>query len=299
MGALQSRDNLPAHEYSWRAPESLMNPKTYLARRAFFSSARQLRVPEWNDEQNRAAFGMDALPHGHDYVLNVYYGGEIDPRDGMIVNLSDLKPVIAQATGPLDGKFLDREVEHFQHVRPTCENLVNFLWEHLPTRMGAGVLARVCLEENARLRVQKIRLDENRTQMKLTRSYEFAAAHRLHVPSMPDEDNSSLYGKCNNPHGHGHNYGLEVTIEGEPNAQTGAIISSGELDEIVDREVFERFDHKHLNEDCPEFETLVPTSENLARVIFEILQRKLDGNGRRLSKIGLHETQKNYFEVEA
>lgn len=276
-----------------------MNPKTYLARRAFFSSARQLRVPEWNDEQNRAAFGMDALPHGHDYVLNVYYSGEIDPRDGMIVNLSDLKPVIAQATGPLDGRFLDREVEHFQHVRPTCENLVNFLWDRLPAHMGAGVLARVCLEENARLRVQKIRLDENRTQMKLTRSYEFAAAHRLHVPSMPDQDNSALYGKCNNPQGHGHNYGLEVTIEGEPNAQTGAIISGVELDKMVDEEIFERFDHKHLNEDCPEFRSLVPTSENLARVIFEILQKKLDGNGRRLSKIGLHETQKNYFEVEA
>jgi 6-pyruvoyltetrahydropterin/6-carboxytetrahydropterin synthase len=273
--------------------------KTFLARRAFFSSARQLRVPDWSDEQNRAAFGRDTLPHGHDYSLNVYYEGEIDPHDGMIVNLSDLKPVIAAATEPLDGKFLDREVAHFQQFRPTCENLVNFLWDHLPPRMGAGILSRVCLEESAKLRVQKIRLDEHNTQMKLTRSYEFAAAHRLHVPSMPDEENSALYGKCNNAQGHGHNYGLEVTIEGEPDAQTGAIMSGVELDKLVDEEVFERFDHKHLNEDCPEFKSLVPTSENLARVIFEILQKRIDATGRRLSKIGLHETQKNYFEVEA
>jgi 6-pyruvoyltetrahydropterin/6-carboxytetrahydropterin synthase len=87
--------------------------------------------------------------------------------------------------------------------------------------------------------------------MKLTRCYEFAAAHRLHVPQMSQDDNSALYGKCNNPRGHGHNYGLEVTIEGEPDAQTGAIISMQELDAIIDEEVYERYDHKHLMKIAP------------------------------------------------
>jgi 6-pyruvoyltetrahydropterin/6-carboxytetrahydropterin synthase len=272
----------------------MMTPKTSLARRAYFSSGRQLRHPEWNDEQNRAAFGKDALPHGHDYVLDVYYQGEIGAQDGMIVNLTDIKPIVARVLDQLDGKFLDCDVEYFAALRPTAENIVNFIWSQLPEQIGAGHLTRVLLQESARLSVEK-----SANTMKLTRCYEFAAAHRLHVPQMSQDDNAALYGKCNNPRGHGHNYGLEVTVEGEPDAETGAIMSMQELDAIVDEEVYERYDHKHLNEDCPEFQTLVPTSENLARVIFEQLQARLHGSGRRLVKIGLHETQKNYFEVEA
>lgn len=272
--------------------------KTSLSRRAYFSCARQLQNPDWSNEQNQAVFGKDALPHGHDYILDVYYSGEIGARDGMIVNLSDLKPVIARALEPLDGQFLDHDVEHFRTVRPTAENIVNFIWQRLPAKMGGGRLARLRLQESARLWVDKC-LDENQNLMRLTRCYEFAAAHRLHVPQMSAADNEALYGKCNNSRGHGHNYGLEVTVEGEPHADTGAIIAPGELDAIVEEQVFERFDHKHLNEDCAEFSDLVPTSENLARVIFEQLQARLQTSGYRLAKIGLHETQKNYFEVEA
>jgi 6-pyruvoyl-tetrahydropterin synthase len=96
----------------------MMNPKTSLARRAYFSSGRQLRHPNWSDEQNRAAFGKDALPHGHDYVLDVYYQGEIGGQDGMIVNLTDIKPILARVLDQLDGKFLDSEVEYFRDAPP-------------------------------------------------------------------------------------------------------------------------------------------------------------------------------------
>ncbi len=263
-----------------------------IARRAYFSCARQLQNPDWSDERNREVFGRDVFPHGHDYVLDVFYGGDISAHDGMIVNLTEIKPVLNRVLEPLDGAFLNRDLEEFQQRRPTLENLVNFVWQRLPAQIDQSRLARVRLQENARLWI-----DKDDTLMRLTRCYEFAAAHRLHVPQMSDDNNAELYGKCNNLNGHGHNYGLEVTIEGEPNAQTGAIFSMSELDKIVDEEVFERFDHKHLNEDCPEFQTLIPTSENLARVIFEVLSGKL--NGARLVKIGLHETTKNYFEVEA
>jgi 6-pyruvoyltetrahydropterin/6-carboxytetrahydropterin synthase len=135
--------------------------------------------------------------------------------------------------------------------------------------------------------------------MRITKKYEFAAAHRLHAPTLPEAENQARYGKCNNLRGHGHNYNLEVTVAGEPDPQTGYIMPPQELDRIVDEEVFERFDHKHLNEDCPDFVDLIPTSENLAGVIFKRLQHRLDRDGRKLVKIGLHETQKNYFEVEA
>lgn len=265
-----------------------------LARRAYFSAGRRLWHPDWSEARNGEVFGKLAAAHGHDYVLDVFYRGAIDSANGMIVNISELKPVIAAATQALDGKFLDCEVAYFTPHRPTAENIVNFIWEHLPQQMGAGHLARLRLQETARSWVERI---EN--TMRVTRSYEFAAAHRLHAPSLSETENEVLYDKCNNLYGHGHNYGLEVTVEGEPNPDTGAIIALTELDDIVEDEVFAHYDHKHLNADCPEFATVIPTSENLARVIFERLQPRLDHTDYRLAKVGLHETQKNYFEVEA
>jgi 6-pyruvoyltetrahydropterin/6-carboxytetrahydropterin synthase len=134
--------------------------------------------------------------------------------------------------------------------------------------------------------------------MKVSRSYEFAAAHRLYTPKLSEADNRLRYDKCANMAGHGHNYQVEVTVQGSPDRESGYVIPPVLLDQIVNEEVYQRFDHKHLNEDCPEFRELVPTSENLAKVIFDLLQPRLREAGYELAKIGLHETQKNYFEVE-
>ncbi len=252
-----------------------------------------MRRADWSDNENQKYFGKRANPHGHDYSLNIFFSGEVHPHDGMIVNLDELKPVLAHLLEEVDGAFLN-DINYFENCVPSLENLVNFLWQELPHNVGAGHLVRICLEESSRRRIEK-----SDTFMRLTTKYEFAAAHRLHTPHLSDDENHRLYGKCNNPRGHGHNYGLEVTVEGELNAQTGEIIAPSKLDELVLDEVFTRFDHKHLNEDCPEFDDLIPTSENLARVIFDVLQKRLENEGCRLAKIGLHETQKNYFEVEA
>ena len=264
-----------------------------LSRRAYFSSGRVLQHPDWTPERNREVFGKNANAHGHDYVLDVFYRGQVSAHDGMIVNLDELKPVLKSVLSQLDSAFLN-ELKYFQTRRPTLENLVNFIWQELPPKLGVGRLARVQLQETARRKAEKT--EDN---MRVTTCYEFAAAHRLHAPQMSEEDNANLYGKCNNPRGHGHNYGLEVSVEGEPDAQTGAVIALENLDRIVDEEIFTRFDHKHLNDDCPEFRDMIPTSENLARVIFDVLSERLGRDGYKLAKIGLHETQKNYFEVEA
>lgn len=271
-----------------------MQSQVTLARRAFFSVGCRLANPDWDEARNRAVFGHSYGPHGHDYIIDVFYRGTPSTEDGMIVNLVDIKPILADVLAALDGKFLDEEVEYFQQHRPTVENIVNFVWQRLPATLYSGTLSRLCLQQTPSLWAQR-----NDNIMKLTKKYEFAAAHRLHAPQLPESENAARYGKCNNPRGHGHNYGLEVTVEGEPAPDTGFIIAPQELDSIVDEEVFERFDHKHLNEDCPEFTNLIPTSENLARVIFDLLQTRLDTNGHRLARVGLHETQKNYFEVEA
>lgn len=271
-----------------------MKPTISIARRAYFSVGRRLTNPAWDEAANRDAFGMDAQPHGHDYTVTVYYTGEPSDVDGMIVNITEIKPLLAKLLGQLDGRFLDEEVDAFRASRPTVENIVDFLWRQMPRRIATATLSRLCVQQSENL--WALRSDDG---MKLTKKYEFAAAHRLHAPTLPEAENQARYGKCNNPRGHGHNYNLEVTVAGEPDPATGYIMPPSELDSIVEEEVFERFDHKHLNEDCPEFENLIPTSENLAAVIFQRLRGRLDRDGRRLVKIGLHETQKNYFEVEA
>ena len=267
-------------------------PIISLARRATFSCGAQLARADFSATQNAQIWGKAARPHGHDYVLTVFYAGQVGV-DGMIVNLDELKPLLQRITVSLDGAFLN-DLPAFENQIPTLETLCKYLQGQLPAQLGAGILQRVHLRESA---TRWIEWEHNNT-MKLTTKYEFAAAHRLHSSHLSEAENAEMYGKCNNPRGHGHNYGLEVTIAGQPD-ESGQIIARDELDKIVDTEVFARFDHRHLNEDCPEFDGMVPTSENLARVIFDLLDARLQDQNYRLAKIGLHETQKNYFEVEA
>jgi len=127
----------------------------------------------------------------------------------------------------------------------------------------------------------------------LTRRYMFSASHRLHNEAMSAEENQSTYGKCNNPHGHGHNYALEVTVSGPVDERTGVICNLVDLDNFVDREILERFDHQNLNT-LAEFTGEVPTTENLCASIYEIVQ----GGFRhaRLEKVRLEETMMNSFE---
>jgi 6-pyruvoyltetrahydropterin/6-carboxytetrahydropterin synthase len=126
----------------------------------------------------------------------------------------------------------------------------------------------------------------------LTRRYLFSASHRLHSPDMSDAENRATYGKCNNPHGHGHNYFLEVTVAGEVAPQTGMVCNLVDLDEFVAREVLERFGHENLN--ClPEFNELVPTTENLCRTIYDILQRFRPA---QVARVRIEETMLNSFE---
>ena len=132
----------------------------------------------------------------------------------------------------------------------------------------------------------------------LTRRYRFSAAHRLHNDALGPEANSRLYGKCNNPYGHGHNYIVEVTVRGPIDAATGMLIDLGLLDRIVEQEILERFDHTHLNLDVPSFKGRVPTTENLCVEIYNLLRHKLDAETgfARLEKVRLEETSSNFFE---
>jgi 6-pyruvoyltetrahydropterin/6-carboxytetrahydropterin synthase len=127
----------------------------------------------------------------------------------------------------------------------------------------------------------------------LSRRYLFSASHRLHNQAMSPEQNQATYGKCNNPHGHGHNYTLEVTVSGAVDPRTGMICNLVDLDSCVEREVLSRYNLENLNT-MQEFAVTVPTTENLCIQIFDILQRRFPH--AHLERVRLEETMMNSFE---
>ena len=130
-----------------------------------------------------------------------------------------------------------------------------------------------------------------RPETLLTETFEFAAAHRLHLPALSDDDNRRLFGKCNNPNGHGHNYRIEVGVTPVGDgAHPG--IGFPALERVVAREVMDRFDHKHLNLDCPEFRDLNPSVENIARVCHDLLAPALAAERGALRFVRVWETEK-------
>lgn len=127
----------------------------------------------------------------------------------------------------------------------------------------------------------------------LNRRYMFSASHRLHNDKFSDGDNRELYGKCNNPYGHGHNYTVQVTVSGQVDPATGMVCNLVDLDECVQRTILDRYDHQNLN--CLlEFKDVVPTTENLCVHVFEILQREF--RAAHLENVKLDETMMNSFE---
>lgn len=127
--------------------------------------------------------------------------------------------------------------------------------------------------------------------MKVCRRETFNAAHRLFRPEWSNDKNLEVFGKCSHPNYHGHNYALEVWVEGEIDPLTGFVIDLKDLKHIIHEHVSDRFDHRNLNLDCPEFEGIIPTTENIAKVIWNILREQLDS--RFGLEVQLSETEKN------
>ena len=132
--------------------------------------------------------------------------------------------------------------------------------------------------------------------MRLTSRYRFCASHRLDTAALTPEENRTLYGKCNNPHGHGHDYVLEVTVDGRVD-EHGQVVNREAMDALVEERVLRRLDHKNLNADVPEFATSVPTTENLATLVREALAEGWTLPAR-LARVRISETARNTFELE-
>jgi 6-pyruvoyltetrahydropterin/6-carboxytetrahydropterin synthase len=127
----------------------------------------------------------------------------------------------------------------------------------------------------------------------LTRRYWFSASHRLHSKTMSAAENQAVYGKCNNPHGHGHNYALEVTVGGQVDEKTGMVCNLTDLDAFVNENIVERFGHTNLNQ-LQQFQDVVPTTENLCRELYEILEKGF--THAKIEKIRMEETMLNSVE---
>ena len=130
--------------------------------------------------------------------------------------------------------------------------------------------------------------------VRLSQKFEFSAAHRLHNPTLSDAENRKAFGKCNNPLGHGHNYEVQVTLVGEPDGN-GLLIDIAAFEKIVAESAINRFDHKFLNLEVPEFRELIPSVENIAKVIFGLLKPQFDGLAR-LASVTVWETPKTWCE---
>jgi 6-pyruvoyltetrahydropterin/6-carboxytetrahydropterin synthase len=136
--------------------------------------------------------------------------------------------------------------------------------------------------------------DEN-PMMRLSQKFEFSACHRLHNPKLSDAVNRRTFGKCNNPLGHGHNYELQVTLTGSP-GESGLLVDIPDFERTVAQTVIERFDHKNLNEEVPEFRELIPSVENIAKVIYDLLKPRLQSDHAHLATVTVWETPKTWCE---
>src|SRR5215831_13190484 len=268
----------------------------YATRVKEFEASHRYFLSDLSEEENRKLFGKCVSPygHGHNYRCELTLRGEVDQRSGMVINIKDVDDVMAQVIKQLDHKFINAQVPEFQNRVPTTENLALYLKDHL----------EAAFRNNPEITVDDVKLYEEKYlyaeasvggKVSLTRGYVFSAAHRLHSNAMSEEENNQVFGKCNNPYGHGHNYELEVTVSGTPDNRTGMIVDLGHLDRIVNEEIIDKFDHKHLNEEVAPFDELNPTSENVAKVIYEKLAPRLT-DLVKFDKVLLRETPRSFFE---
>ncbi|TVQ08869.1 MAG: 6-pyruvoyl tetrahydropterin synthase [Leptolyngbya sp. DLM2.Bin27] len=269
--------------------------KCIINRRAQFSASHRYWLNELSDAENAQRFGpCTSFPgHGHNYVLYVAMEGDLDEY-GMVLNLSDVKHVIKkEVTAQLDFAYLNDVWPEFQRTLPTTEFIAKAIWDRLAPHLP---IVNIQLFEHPELWSD---YSGNDMEAFLTVSTHFSAAHRLASPRLSFEENCEIYGKCARPHGHGHNYHLEVTVKGQIDPRTGMLVDLPALQAAIDDHVVEPFDHTFLNKDIAYFAEVVPTAENIAVHIRDLLQGPIAALGASLHKVKLIESPNNSAEVYA
>lgn len=261
--------------------------RTHLTREVRFSLART----ELESDVSNSWGGWPSSQYLVPYLrLKCMVSGPISPRTGYVCNVKVIDGQVRKAFL----SFLHQQ--HYERVprdlRPEtlllalCHSLTqpdDETWQYEELELSSTPYLRYA-----------IRADRASPEMiTMTQQFEFSAAHRLHIDELSDKENVALFGKCNNPEGHGHNYRVDAQLEGEVN-EGGQLFCIAEFEKIVKSHVIDRFDHKHLNRDTEEFKSLIPSVENIARVIFE----KLDGRfgAAQLKSIRVYETPKTWAD---
>lgn len=220
--------------------------------------------------------------------LRATISGEPHPRSGYVCNITLLDQLLRERAIPYAAEELAR-----CGWRLSAEHLLQAVHRRIESHAPAGTqLVRLELCSTPFLRYAVA--TENPEMVTLTQQFEFSASHRLHVPEWSDEENRRVFGKCNNPRGHGHNYLIEVSVAGAPDASHGAVLPLPAFEQTVKERVIDRLDHKHLNEDTPEFAQVNPSVENIARVVWGMLARRVAP--ARLTAVRVWETPKTWAE---
>lgn len=230
-----------------------------------------------------------ALPGiGTFLTLAATLSGQVDPSTGMLINIKFVDRTLREIAIPRLRHLYFRE-------RAPAENALLELWRELHGSFTPHALRRLHLAASPYLSFACH--DKEPGMVQLCLRFEFSAAHRLHSAALSASDNVDVFGRCNNPNGHGHNYEIEVVVSGEP-GKDGHVLAVRKLQEIVNRQIIEPFDHKHLNMDCAEFRDLNPTVENIAGVLFRKLKPHIPAPAR-LACLRVWETPKTMCEYSA
>jgi len=241
-------------------------------------------------------------------LLIAQLSGTIDPATGMLINIKQVDrtlrdiaiPVIRKHCNPSQLPITISQLPQPQENPHILENLASApllvsLFADLSLRFPPAHLDLLTLSLSPYLSLAVSHKEPSMVQ--LSQRFEFSAAHRLHSPALSERENWEVFGRCTNPNGHGHNYELEVTLEGPPTA-AGVVFPIAALQSIVTTRVIDLFDHKHLNLDCPEFAALNPTVENIAKVIHEKLAPAFAAPAR-LKHVRIWETPKTWAQYPA
>lgn len=227
---------------------------------------------------------------GRYYELHVCCRGDADPVTGYFLNIKHIDDAVREYVLP-DLEQWVTGVQQDPHAAPMGELMrrISSLLEQ-PLR---ETVAHVTLQLTPMLSLTLRSDDMDRVLIR--QQYEFSAAHRLHVETLSDEENVAMFGKCNNPAGHGHNYQVEVAVLAPVDPQ-GRILTPEELDAVVARRVIDPLDHKHLNVDVPQFQTRNPSVENIAQVVWDMLAPHIPAagpaEGATLDAVSIWETSK-------
>jgi 6-pyruvoyltetrahydropterin/6-carboxytetrahydropterin synthase len=224
---------------------------------------------------------------GHHLTLRVTVSGPLDPSSQYLINIKEIDRHVRTRVIPL----VRERVLSPEPDRPA--ELISDVARRLAVDAPGVALKEVVLLPSPFLSYG-CRIGEL-PMVRLSQKFEFSATHRLHNPALSDEQNCRTYGKCNNPHGHGHNYEVQVTLRGTPDGR-GVLVEVPAFERVVAATVIDRFDHKNLNVEVPEFRELIPSVENIAMTIFRLLEPKFAGGGAKLASVTVWETPKTWCE---